>query len=43
MNEEEFIDNAVRLLTKECSITDKQAEAIANLTVILEKNKISAE
>ena len=40
MNEEEFIDNAVKLLTKDFSIPKEEAEAIAKLTVILEKNNL---
>ena len=39
----DFEKNATELLIKECNLTNEQAEAIAKLTVILEKNKISAE
>lgn len=40
MNEEEFVDNAVRLLEDCPNITEEQAKSIANLTVILEKNNL---
>ena len=40
MNEEQFINNAVKLLTKDFGITVEEANAIANLTVILEKNNL---
>lgn len=40
MNEEEFIDNAIKLLTKDFNITVEEADAIANLAVILEKNNL---
>ena len=36
MNEKEFIDNATELLT-EYGLTKEQADAMARLTVILEK------
>jgi len=36
MNEEEFINNATKLLT-EYGLTQEQADAMAHLTVILEK------
>ena len=40
MNEEEFINNAIRLLTKDFNMTVEEAEAMANLTVMLEKNNL---
>lgn len=40
MNEEEFIDNAIKLLMKDFNLTQEQAEAMAKLTVILERNNL---
>ena len=40
MTEKEFIENAVKLLTKDFNMTVKEAEAMAHLTVILEKNNL---
>lgn len=42
MNKKEFIENATEIL-KDCGLTEKQADAIAHLTVILEKNKTSSK
>lgn len=38
MDENEFTDRAVRILTEECSLTPEQAEALAKLTALLENN-----
>ena len=40
MTEKEFVNNATKLLTKDFSISKEEAEAIAKLTVILEKNNL---
>ena len=40
MNEEEFIINAIEILKEYPNITEEQAKAMANLTVILEKNNL---
>ena len=40
MTEKEFIDNAIKLLTKDFNMTKEEAEAMAHLTVILEKNNL---
>ena len=40
MNEEEFINNAIKLLTKDFNMTKEEAEAMAHLTVMLEKNNL---
>lgn len=42
MTEKEFIDNATKLLT-EYNLTQEQADAIAHLTVILEKKQTCRE
>lgn len=42
MTEKEFIDNAKKVLS-DCSLTEDQADAIANLTLILEKSKVYEE
>ena len=38
MTEKEFVNNAIKLLTKDFSIPKEEAEAMAKLTVILERN-----
>lgn len=40
MTEKEFINNATKLLTKDFNIPKEDAEAMAKLTVILEKNNL---
>ena len=40
MTEKEFVDNAIKLLTKDFNMTKEEAEAMARLTVILEKNNL---
>ena len=40
MYNQEFIDNATNILVNECDLTQEQAQGIANLTVILESNKL---
>lgn len=40
MTEEEFVDNAVKLLQEDFNMPKEQAEAMAKLTVILEKNNL---
>ena len=40
MNEEEFINNAIRLLTKDFNMTEEEAESMAKLAVILNKNNL---
>ena len=40
MTEKEFINNAIKLLTKDFNMTREEAEAMARLTVILEKNNL---
>lgn len=40
MTEQEFINNATELLTEDFSMPKEDAEAIAKLTVILEKNNL---
>ena len=42
MTEEEFIDTATNLL-KDCGLTEEQANAMANLTVLLERDKACRE
>ena len=42
MTEEEFIENAIKV-SMEIGLTYEQAEAIAKLTVILEKNNLQRE
>lgn len=42
MNKKEFIENATKIL-KECGLTEKQADAMAHLTIILEKSKTSSK
>ena len=42
MTEEEFIDNAIKV-SMDIGLTYEQAEAIAKLTVILEKNNLQRE
>ena len=39
MNEQEFIDNATKLLT-EYGLTEEQADAMAHLTIILKKTNL---
>ena len=39
MDKEEFIKNATQIL-QDCGLSESQSEAIANLTIISEKNKI---
>lgn len=39
MNKEEFIKSAIEIL-QECGLTKAQSDAIANLTIQLEKSKI---
>jgi hypothetical protein len=40
MTEKEFVDNAIKLLTKDFNMTKEEAEAMARLTVMLEKNNL---
>lgn len=40
MDNQEFVDSATNILVNECDLTQEQAQSIANLTVILEKNKL---
>ena len=40
MTEEEFINNATRMLQEDFNMTEDKAEAVAKLTVILEKNNL---
>ena len=40
MTEEEFTENAVKLLTKDFNMTKEEAEAMAKLTVMLNKNNL---
>lgn len=40
MTEKEFVDNAIKLLTEKFNIPKEDAEAMARLTVILEKNNL---
>ena len=40
MTEEEFINNATKMLQEDFNMTKEQAEAMAKLTVILEKNNL---
>ena len=40
ITEQEFINNATKLLTKDFNIPKEDAEAIAKLVVILEKNNL---
>ena len=39
MDREEFIKNAMEIL-QDCGLTEEQSDAIANLTIQLEKSKI---
>jgi len=39
MNKDEFIKNAIEIL-QECCLTEEQSEAMANITIQLEKSKI---
>lgn len=39
VNEEELAKNAKDILVKECNLTEKQADAMVNVSIILEKNK----
>ena len=43
MTEEEFINNATKMLQEDFNMTKEQAEAMAKLTVILEKNNLQRE
>ena len=43
MTEEEFINNATRMLQEDFNMTEDKAEAVAKLTVILEKNNLQRE
>lgn len=40
MDKEEFIRTAMQILQDECGASEKEAEAIANLTIQMEKSKI---
>ena len=40
MNEEEFIKNAIRLLTKDFNMTKEEAESMAKLAAMLNKNNL---
>ena len=43
MTEEEFINNATKMLQEDFNMTKEQAEAMAKLTVILERNNLQRE
>ena len=40
MTEKEFIENAVKLLTKDFNMTKEEAESMAKLAVMLNKNNL---
>lgn len=39
VNEEELVSIAKNILIEECNLTEKQADAMANMSLILEKSK----
>lgn len=42
VNEEELVNTAKDILVKECNLTEEQADAMANMAMILEKRDIKA-